>query len=173
MRDLAQDCGEYLSALPRLRSLTFFDIRIEHIGEEEFRTCFSAFRETLTCLSLEAFTFDSFGAFVTLVDHFPNIKTLQLSSSQLEHHGGGLVPSLSRPLRGKLRARSTYGDFQSVPANRLGFFSRFAMLDLEYEELVIASGPSSFTKEKYVESVLQISPSTVKFLRLIIRLRRE
>ena len=38
--------GEYLSALRNLSSLTLRVIIIEHIREDGFHTCFSAFRET-------------------------------------------------------------------------------------------------------------------------------
>ena len=55
MRDLAQHSGEYLSALRDLRGLTLFNVGVEHISEEHFCACFSAFRETLTHLSLDTF----------------------------------------------------------------------------------------------------------------------
>ena len=146
--------GEYLLALRNLHSLTLCNVRVEHFKEKVFRTCFSTFRETLTCLSLNTFTTTPFSAFVTLVNYFPNITTLQLGSPELEPHGGGPVPSLSRPLQGKLNIRSLHG----VRAECLRFFDRFAMLDLEYEELVIDS-PSFIVETKFVESALQISTS--------------
>jgi len=77
MQNLSEDSGEYLSALHNIRSLELANITIEHIGEGGFRTCFSAFRETLTSLLLMAFV-TSFGTFVTLVDYFPNITTLRM-----------------------------------------------------------------------------------------------
>ena len=51
MQDLAQDSGEYFSVLRNLRSLTLVNVCVEHIGEDGFRACFSAFRDTLTYLS--------------------------------------------------------------------------------------------------------------------------
>ena len=75
MRDLAQDSGEYLSALRNLRTLTLSNITVEHISEREFCTCFSTFRGSLTRLSLDTFA-TSFSAFVTLIDYFPNITML-------------------------------------------------------------------------------------------------
>ena len=96
------------------------------MGEGEFHTCFSAFRETLTSLSLDLI-FITFSAFVTLVGYFPNITTLRLHSFMLIPDGRP-VPSLSQPLRGKLR-------IYEVPEQSLEFFGRFAELDLEYEEL--------------------------------------
>ena len=164
MRDLPRDSGKYFSALHNLHSLTFYQTRIEHISEEKFHTCFSAFRKTLTHLSLDTFT-TSFSAFVTLVDHFPNITTLQLHSFVLEPDGGP-VPSLSRPLRGKLH-------IHSVQANRLEFFNRFAKLDLEYEELVITGTPFMYKETEFMESALQISANTVKFLSLTTEHNRE
>jgi len=158
MRDLARDSGEYLSALRNIHSLRLHNIRFEHLSEDQFRTCFSAFRETLTHLSLETVT-TSIGAFVALVDYFPNIRTLQLCSFVLEPDEGP-VPPLSQPFRGKLHVWCFRWD-------RLEFFDRFAKLDLEYEELVI----TPFTlfaneMEEFLESALQTSTSTVKFLRL-------
>ena len=55
MRHLPRDSGDYLSALHNLRSLKLRYIRVEHISGDEFRTCFSAFRESLTCLFLDNF----------------------------------------------------------------------------------------------------------------------
>ena len=162
MRDLPRDSGEYLSALHNTRSLTLCDIKVEDIGEEGFRACFSAFRETLTHLSLDAFT-TSFSAFVTLVDYFPNITSLRLSSFAQERDTGP-VPSPSRPLRGKIH-------IHNVRTHCLRFFDRFAKLDLEYEELVIDS-PWSMAW-KFLESTLRTSPGTIKFLRLAAELQRE
>ena len=99
MRDLPQDSGKYLSALCNLRSLTLSNTVIEHIGED-LRTCFSAFRETLTYLSLTN-SATSFSAFMTLVDYFPNIETLELRLFVLRPDEEP-VPSLSRPFGGKL-----------------------------------------------------------------------
>ena len=157
MRDLPWDSGEYLSALHNIHSLKFCDTRIERLDEEGFRICFSAFRETLTCLSLETFA-TSFNAFVTLVDYFPNLTTLRLRPFVLEPDEGP-VPSLSRPLRGKLRVRDGHGDC-------LKFFNRFAKLDLEFEELVISSGSSMFVEMAFLNSALKLSANTIKFLRV-------
>ena len=69
IQDHAQDSGEYLLVMPNLRSLALHNTRVEYASEDEFRTCFSAFREILTYLSLETFA-TSFSAFVTVVDYF-------------------------------------------------------------------------------------------------------
>ena len=151
MRHLPQDSGRYLSALRNLQNFTLHNTKVEHISEEGFRTCFSAFRETLTHLSLEN-SATSFSAFVTLVDYFPNIGSLRLHSFILEPDKGP-VSTLSRPLRGRIHVGQV---------DRLEFYNRFAKLDLEYEELVI--DPLEMT---FLESALQISASTVKFLKLI------
>ena len=100
----AQDSGEYLSAMPNLRSLMLHHTGVEYAGEDEFRTCFSAFRETLTYLSLETFA-TSFSTFVTVIDYFLNITTLQLCSFELEPDEGS-VPSLSHPFGEGTRLRS-------------------------------------------------------------------
>ena len=155
IRDLAQDAGGYLSGLRNLRTLTLSYITVEHIGEGEFHKCFSGFRETLTHLSFDPFT-TSFNAFVTLVGYFPNITTLHLHSFILKPDEGP-VPPLSRPLRGKLHV-------YEVPAASMEFFSRFAKLDLEYEELAINIHPT-LTVAAFVGCALRITPSTVKFLR--------
>jgi hypothetical protein len=163
MRNLQEHSGEYFSALRNIHSLTLFNPRVQHISEENFRVCFSAFRGTLTHLSLERFA-TSFSAFVTLVDYFPNITALHLCSFALGPDEGP-VPPLSRPLRGKIHVRH-------VRTHCLEFFNRLAKLDLEYEELVIDSlrvmGGSAF-----LESTLQLSTNTVKYLRLTAELRRE
>ena len=151
MQDLPQDSGKYLSALHNVHTLTLWNTKVEYVSEGGFSTYFSAFRETLTDLSLEIFT-TSFSTFVTLVDFFPNITALQLHSLTLEPDEGP-VPTLSRPLRGKAHLRD-------IPPE---FFNRFAKLDLEYEELVINS---SRTEVSRLEGAFQISANTVKFLRL-------
>ena len=120
MRDLPQDSGEYLSALRNIRNLTLCDIKVEDVGEEGFRACCSAFRETLAHLSLDAFT-TSFGGLVTSVDYFPNITTLQLSLFAQECDTRP-VPSLSRPLRGKVHTLD-------VRTHCSRFFDRFTKLD--------------------------------------------
>ena len=163
MGDPAQDPGRYLGALHNIHSLTLANTRVERTGEEEFRTRFSVFRETLTCLFLDTFT-TSFSGFVVLVNYFPNITTLGLRFP-IPAHEKNPVPSLSRPLRGKLHVCGTH--------HHLKFFSQFAKLELEYEELVIDSLFGSFMETKYLESIIQISASTVKFLRLTARLRCE
>jgi len=162
MRDLPQDSGKYLSVLPNLNSLTLFNAKAERISEDGFHSCFSAFRGTLTYLSLDTFA-TSFSAFATLVGYFPNIRTLQLRSIFLEPDEGP-VPPLFQTLRGKIRihAQPCYSEF----------FSRLAELDLQYEELVIIPSCNS-VEARFLESVLQISTRTVKFLRLIPQLPRE
>ena len=161
MRDLVQDFGEYFSALRNLHSLTLFNTTVEHLSEEEFRTCFSAFRETLTCLSLDTIA-TKFSAFVALVGYFPNITSLKLNSFALEPDEGP-VPSLTQPLRGKLRIR--------VQVDSPEFFDRFAKLNLEYEELVLGRCCITLMETKSLGSALRISASTVKFLRLTCQFR--
>ena len=163
-RNLIQDHGEYLSALHNVHSLTFVNTRVESIPQDQFHTCFSAFRGTLTYISLEVFA-TSFSAFMTLVNYFPNIRSLQLCLLVVVPDEGP-VPSLSRPLRGKLRIHS------GVRANISEFFNHFAKLDLEYEELAVGS-PSSYADPRFLETALRISTSTVKSLRITYRLPRE
>ena len=158
MSELLRDSGEYLSALLNLHSLTLHNIRVERIGKEGLHTCFSAFRESLTSLSLVSPTM-SVSAFVALVDFFPNMVTLQLHAFVPEADEGP-VPSLSRPLRGKVYLRHIAG------RSCLELLNRFSKLDLEYEELVIDFALSSFTRAAFLESALRVSSSTVKFLRL-------
>ena len=162
MGHLPRDSGDYLSALHNLRSLKLRYIRVEHISGDEFRTCFSAFRESLTCLFLDNFA-TSFSLFVTLADYFPNMTTLELRPLILEPDGGP-VPSLSRPLWGKLRV---HGD----GTDALVFLNRVSKLDMEYEELVLDASLFMYAETHFVESGLQISPSTVKCLRLTIENR--
>ena len=150
MRHLPQDSGRYLSTLCNLQDLTMYNTKVERISEEGFRLCFSAFRETLTQFSLEH-SATSFGSLVTLVDYFPNIRSLRLLSLILEPDKGS-VPTLSRPLRGKIHIGHV---------DRFEFYRRFSDLDPEYEELVIDP-----LEMMFLESALQISASTVKYLRL-------
>ena len=166
MQGLAQDSGEYFSALRNLRSLTLYGIMVEHISKEDFRTCFSAFRGSLTYLSLDDFA-TSFSAFVTLVGYFPNITTLRLCSFDLEPDEER-VPSLSKPLRGKLELNFGYGK-----ANSLEFANRFAELNPEYQELVIESPDFTLRETELLGSVLRISASTIKILRLTAELKCE
>lgn len=163
MRGLSQECGGYFSALRNLQSLTLFNFKVEHIGEEGLRTYFSAFRETLTYLFLDMFS-TPFSAFVALVDYFPNIRTLHLRLLVLEPDEGP-IPTLSRPLRGKVHI----GCVQVCCSE---FSNLFSKLDLEYEELVVET-PGHFMGTEYLRSALQLSPSTVKFLRLMDQFRRE
>ena len=160
MRNLPKDSGEYLSNLHNIRSLGLADIRIEPICEEGLRTCFSAFRETLTDLTLHLID-TSFSAFITLVDYFPNITALQLGWFIVKPDEGP-VPQLSRPLRGKIWLSYVNPDCAE-------FFSRLAELDLEYEELII----ETYMEAELLETVLQLGASTVKYLRLTAEIEGE
>ena len=164
MGDFAQESGEYLSALCNLRTLKLDDTRLEDMDEGVFRTCFSAFRDTLTHLSLDNIVM-SFSAFATLIGYFPNVTTLQLHLFMLEPDEGP-VPPLSRPLRGKLQLHVC-----EVQADSLELFNRFAQSDLEYEELVIDHF-STIPGTKFLESALRVSPSTIKLLRFAAELDR-
>jgi hypothetical protein len=137
--------------------------KVKCTGEEGLGRWFSPFRDTLTCLSLYTFA-APFSVFVTLLDYFPNIATLQLSSIVLEPDGRP-IPSLSRPLRGKLNLREVGGD-------HLESLIRFGQLDLEYEELVLCAF-YHFTGPGFLESALRICPRAVKSLRLAAEFLRE
>ena len=151
-----RDCGEFFSALHNLRSLTLYNL--QRIRTEEIPACFSAFRETLTDLSLCDFT-TSFSAFVTFVDYFPNVTTLRLGPSRLVPDERP-VPPLSRPLRGKVWVRA-------VRFGCCNLLNRLADLDLEYDELFAeACGEGRGGREIIMETILRISPGTVKYLRL-------
>ena len=155
MQDLPQDSGGYLSALRDLHSLTLWCIKVEPLSEGDLRTRFSAFRETLTFLSLESLII-SFSVFVTLVDYFPNITTLELRCLRVVPDEGPVQP-LSRPLRGKVFVcvRLVLPEF--FPE----FLDRFAKLNLEYDSLVISGMVTNC-----LESALRISAGIVIFLKL-------
>jgi len=161
-RSLLQDHGKSLSALHNIRSLAFANTRIELIPQYEFRICVSAFRGTLTSLSLDIFA-SSFSTLVTQVDYFPNIRSLQLGPFILEP-GERPVPSLSRPLRGKRHVHLPQ-------AGPLEFFNRFAKSDMEYKELVIES--YGYVSSSFPESALQPSTDAVKSLRITHGFSRE
>ena len=113
--------------MPNIHSLDMVNILIEHIDERKFHTCFSAFRETLTHLTLENFD-TSFYAFVTLVGYFPNMTTLRLDLFDVRPDERQ-VPQLSQPLRGKIHLGYSGG-------NCIEFIDRLTKSDPEYEELV-------------------------------------
>ena len=88
--------------------------------------------------------------------------TLSLDWVVLESDEGP-VPSLSRPLRGKLCV-------YEVEPYCSKFLDRFVELDLEYEELLL---DCYYLGTLLMERLLRISPSTVKFLRLVSGFHRE
>jgi len=156
-QDIPKEPGQYFSALHNIHSLELVNIRIMHLSKE-LETCFSAFRETLTNLTLDLFA-TSFSAFVSLIDYFPNITALQLGALGLEPDEG-LVPSLSRPLRGRIRIRPPH-------PNCLEFIDRLAELNREYEELVIDPTNFTFMRTEFFGRILQLGTGTVKYLRLL------
>lgn len=99
---------------------------------------------------------------MTTVDYFPNLRTHQLKLLVQEIEEAP-VPTLSRPLRGRIHVGQV---------DYLQFFNRFAQLDLEYEELVI-DPDFIFLEIPFLNSAIQISASTVKFLRLAATPKRE
>ena len=157
MINLSRDSGGYLSALHNLHTLSLNKINFEHTGEKAFHACFSAFRETLTELSL-GLIITSFNTFVTLVKYFPNITSLQLGSTSLRPDNGP-VPPLSRPLRGMISILCPKPSFQE-------FVNKLAKLDMQYERLVIES--SIRASGDVLKSILQLSASTIKYLRLVV-----
>jgi len=165
MRGLSQDHGQYLPALCNVRGLKLFSAEVKHISEAQFQPCFSGFRGTLTYPFID-YIFASFGAFVALVDYFPNLRTLELRMYGLGRDEGP-VPPFSRPPRGRLHVHPSSGD----PSELL---SRFAKLDLEYEVLVIEPLTSRYLdRPRFLESALQISPNTVKYLTMTDELQSE
>ena len=160
LQKLLKGSGEYLSAL---RSLELANVRIERL-DKELHSSFSAFRETLTNLTLKSFT-TSFTALIALVDYFPNITSLQLGWLSRLEPDEGPFPLLSQPLRGRIHI------CPPLP-HCLEFIDRFAKLDQEYEELVIDSATVALRTE-YLERILQFSAGTVKHLRLLGELDRD
>jgi len=158
--DLPKEPGEYIFALRNIHSLQLVNIRIDPLSKE-LQTCLSAFRETLTSLTLLFFV-ASFSAFVSLIDYFPNITALQLGMFALNPDEGPL-PSLSRPLQGKIHIRPPH-------PGCLGFIDRLAKLDQECEELVIGATNANLETEFFVRA-LQFS--TAKYLRLLGSFERE
>ena len=161
MRNLPKDSGEYLSAMHNIQSLKLVDIGIERISKE-FYICFSAFRQTLTNLSLHSFE-TSFSAFLLLVDYFPNITTLRLSLLALKPCEG-VIPSLSRPLRGRIC-------LGCATSTRMEFFDRLAKLNPQYEELVLE--PTLYVEAEVAGNFLRLCASTAEYLRLTAIFGRE
>ena len=160
IQNLLKGFGAYLSALHNIRNLELDNISFERINAEELRTCFSAFRETLTDLTLALFA-TSFDVFVTLIGYLPNITALRLGPFVVKPDEGP-VPQLSRTLRGKIHLFGSY----------LGcaeFFNRLAKLNPEYEEL----GLENDVGRGLLNSILQLSANTVKYLRLAVNFQRE
>ena len=169
MGDLPLDPGAYLSALRNLRILKLYAIRVEHVRGERFSTCFSAYREILTRLSLDVFA-TSFSAFVALVGYFPNIGNLELHLLELERDVAP-VPTLSQPLRGKLHVQCVQEFFLEYSVE---FYDQFAKLEQEYEELTIDTYTLSVPiKAKLLGIALQTSTATIKLLRLSDEFRGE
>ena len=106
---------------------------------------------------------------MALVDYFPNLRTLRMCLCEVRPDEGP-VPTLSRPLRGKMYIQCGH----MVTAHCLAFFRRFAELDLKYEELVIDTFSHAFPEvARLLDNALQMNSSTVKTLRLFVELDRE
>ena len=155
VRNLLKDCGEFLPALRNIHRLVLLKINIEHLGDEELHAYFSAFRETLTTLVLQ-FSTTSFSTFVALVNYFPNITSLRVGRLALKLDEGP-VPTLSKSFGGKIWVHC------SVPSG-CELLDRLAMLDLEYDELIVET--SNDVTTDVLESVLRVSAGTVRYLRL-------
>jgi len=125
-------CGDdlryYLPSFYRLQHLKFCLVDIEPTIPDHTNLSF-AFQHTLLSLSFIQISI-TWDGFVTLLGHFPNLNTLEISRVKLET-GTRSTPHLPRALRGRLFIRCT-GLWDPEP-----FIDRLTGLKLEYEELVI------------------------------------
>ena len=118
--------GDYFRSLHRLQHLTLRDIsRIESYTPH----LFLAFKNTLSSLTLYCVTL-TWGAFVRLVDYFPNLRALDFSESTFQPDSPP-TPQFSRPPRGKLR-------LSTLSMSAFGTLCQgIAGLELEYDQLEI------------------------------------
>ena len=111
---LIDDLGDYLPSLHNLKSLVLSSLNLES-GSPKVEN-FSAFRLTLSSLSIWR-CYVSTGAFIILVNYFPNLVDLQLRSP-LPVEDYKPVPPLLRPLRGRLSAEG-FNDHTLLLLNHL------------------------------------------------------
>ena len=120
--------GDYFRSLHRLERLA---LRVFVRIEPDITNLFLAFQTTLSSLSLSRVSI-TWGAFINVVDYFPNLQDLHLSQSSFVGDCR-VVPPLSRPPRGKLSLITLSSDNMSILS------SGFSVSELRYNELEITN----------------------------------
>lgn len=119
---------------------------------------FSAFQHTLGCIRLESCEVTP-GAFVTLINYFPNLKELHLGALYY-HKEEEQVPPLSQPL---LERISVVG-FNNP--NNIDLLEQLSELGLKFEEVVILHRVTTNPGPMFAKRVVDAFGADAKRLRL-------
>ena len=95
-------------------------------------------------------------SFIALIDYFPNLRDLELSSLSFEDDNIN-SPPLSRPLRGKLHF------YLFKEESLIALSNWLAGLEVEYEELVVGVGYVSGTYSQRIVAACQKTLKRLKF----------
>ena len=143
------DIEELYFYFPSFSRLHTIDLSETHISSDipERIEIFSTCQRVLPSLTLVIISLP-WRSFTTLIDYFPNLRDLKLSSLSFEDDNRNPAP-LSRPLRGKLCF------YLSEEEHLIALSDWFAGLEVEYEELVVDVGYVSGTYSRRIVTTCQ------------------
>ena len=149
-----EDLYVYFPSFCRLHTI---DLSETHISSDipERIEMFSPCQQVLSSLTLAIVSL-SWRSFIALIDYFPNLQNLELSSLSFED-GNINPPPLSRPLRGKLFF------YLSEEEHLIALSNWFTGLEVEYEELVVDVDYVSGTYSQNIVTTCQKSLKRLSF----------
>lgn len=147
--------GDYLSSFHQLENLTLSTMNLHSEIFQQVESL-SAFRHTLSLLTLMG-CHTSSRALIIIVNCFPNLVDLQISDI-VYMAGGGPMPSISRPLRGRLVV-DRFGGIGDIST-----LNPLSELRPELDELIVYGHP--LIPDAY-NSVVAACAGSVKRLRLL------
>jgi len=152
-----EDLYVYFPSLRRLRTIRLSGAHISSDIPERIEM-FSPCQQALSSLIFTDVSFP-WRSFIVLIDYFPNLRNLELSSLFFKDDNMN-PPPLSRPLRGKLCFCLSEEEYDIALSNW------FTGLEVEYEELVIDVDHLSDT---YSRRIVVACEKTLKRLKFQLR----
>ena len=149
-----EDLYVYFPSFSRLHTIGLSETHVSSKVPEQIEM-FSSCQQVLSSLTLATVSLP-WRSFIALIDYFPNLRNLELSSLSFEDDNRNPAP-LSRPLRGKLCV------YLSEEEHLIALSDWFAGLEVEYEKLVVDVGFVSGTYSRHIVTACQKTLKRLSF----------